>query len=61
MYCNGFDQRVSRQQLCKHGTLRNNRETVLQGVRAVTVAMQQLGKQTSTIQTVFCVVRAAAI
>jgi hypothetical protein len=25
IYCNGFDQRVARQQLCKHGTLRNNR------------------------------------
>jgi hypothetical protein len=23
-YCNGFDQRVARQQLCKHGSTRNN-------------------------------------
>jgi hypothetical protein len=25
LYCNGFDQRVARQQLCKHGPTRNNR------------------------------------
>jgi hypothetical protein len=24
-YCIGFDQRVARQQLCKHGPTRNNR------------------------------------
>jgi hypothetical protein len=23
LYCNGFDQRVARQQLCKHGPTRN--------------------------------------
>jgi hypothetical protein len=25
MYCNGFDQPVARQHLCKHGQTRNNR------------------------------------
>jgi hypothetical protein len=25
IYCNGFDQRVARQQLCKHAPTRNNR------------------------------------
>jgi hypothetical protein len=24
-YCNGYEQRVARQQLCKHGPTRNNR------------------------------------
>jgi hypothetical protein len=24
-YCNGFDQRVARQRLCKHGPTRNNK------------------------------------
>jgi hypothetical protein len=24
LYCNGFDERVARQQLCKHGPTRNN-------------------------------------
>jgi hypothetical protein len=24
-YCKGFDQHVARQQLCKHGSTRNNR------------------------------------
>jgi hypothetical protein len=28
IYCNGFDQRVARQQLCKHGPTRNNGEPV---------------------------------
>jgi hypothetical protein len=28
-YCNGFDQRVARQQLCKHGPTRNNRGSVV--------------------------------
>jgi hypothetical protein len=27
IYCNGSDQRVARQQLCKHGPTRNNGET----------------------------------
>jgi hypothetical protein len=26
LYCNIFDQRIARQQLCKHGPTRNNRK-----------------------------------
>jgi hypothetical protein len=26
-YCNGFDERVARQQFCKQGPTRNNRES----------------------------------
>jgi hypothetical protein len=50
IYFNGFDQRVARQQLCKHDTSRNNRENVLYGVRAAIVAMQLFRKQVSTIE-----------
>jgi hypothetical protein len=33
IYCNGFDQRVARQQLCKHGPTRNSRRSCVLHVR----------------------------
>jgi hypothetical protein len=32
-YCNGFDRRIARQQLCKHGPTRNNRGSCVVRVR----------------------------
>jgi hypothetical protein len=33
IYCNGVDQSVARQQLCKHGTTNNNRGSCVFRVR----------------------------
>jgi hypothetical protein len=70
-YCNRFDQRVARQQLCKHSPTHNNRWGCVLYVRAEQrwnngvmqpVSKQWLGKHTSTlvvtsatIETVFSV------
>jgi hypothetical protein len=53
-YCNRFDQHVARRQLLrKDSILRNSRGTLLYGVRAATIAIQRLGKQTSKIEREF--------
>jgi hypothetical protein len=44
-YCNGFDQGVARQQLCKHGTLRNNRSCISVNKCLKLVARQQSARQ----------------
>jgi hypothetical protein len=63
-YCNGFDQRVARQQLCEHGPTRNN------GGTCVFYAMTSrnnggscvfYGVTSPTIETVFSVIRAEPI
>jgi hypothetical protein len=68
-YCNGFDQRVARQQLCKHEYRQQQKENwVFCAVRPYkqkrngvmrSVAKQRLCKYTkATVQTVFYGVRA---
>jgi hypothetical protein len=59
-------QRVARQRLGKQSVARlhnngNYHVTVFCVVCAVTAAMQRLGKQTSTIETVFYAVRAEGL